>query len=197
MRKSLDITNQQFNNLIGVNYSHTNKVQYWDFKCLLCGNITKHRKPDVTRGRIKSCGCQKNSGKNNGNWYGYEDINGRTVGHYQKNAEKRNIEFNVTIKYLWEVYIEQKKMCPYTGVDLVLNPKSKYSRTPSNASLDRIDSNLGYIVGNVQWVYKKINVFKSDMSHSDFIDMCYLVTNHCVTNPIHKKGNTTIFIDNG
>ena len=63
MRKSVDRTNKQFNNLIGINYSHTDKVEHWDFKCLLCGNITKHRKPDVTRGKTKSCGCQKNTGK--------------------------------------------------------------------------------------------------------------------------------------
>ena len=197
MRKSVDITNKQFNNLIGINYSHTDKVEYWDFKCLLCGNITKHRKPDVTRGKTKSCGCQKNTGKNNGNWYGDEDINGRTIGHYQKHAKKRNIEFNVDIKYLWEVYIKQERKCPYTGIDLILSPKSMHTRTPINASLDRIDSNLGYIVGNVQWVFKKINVFKSDMSHSDFVGMCILVANHCGTNPVYKKGNTTIFIDNG
>ena len=181
MKKSLDITNQQFNNLIGVDYSHTNKVQYWNFKCLLCGNITKHRKPDVTRGRIKSCGFQKNLGKNNGNWSGYENINGRTVGHYSKMAKKRGIDFNVTIEYLWEVYLNQNKKCPYTGKHLILTPKTGDNRTPINASLDRIDSNLGYIVGNVQWVLKEINVMKHTTSHDEFIKLCNLIVEHQVS----------------
>lgn len=179
MRKSVNITNKQYNNLIALKYSYTNKVEYWEFKCILCDNIKIIRKPDVTRGRIKSCGCQKNVGKNNGNWYGFEEINGRTVGHYMKAAKKRNIEFNITIEELWDVYLKQDKKCPYTGVELILTPDSTHKRTPCNSSLDRINSELGYVVGNVQWVLKKINAMKHVMSHSEFIDTCVLIANNC------------------
>lgn len=49
-------------------------------------------------------------------------------------------------------------------------------RTTFNASLDRIDSSLGYIIGNVQWVYKGVNFMKGEMSHDYFIEMCKMIT---------------------
>jgi len=189
---TIDISGVRYNNLTAINYSHWDKVEYWNFKCELCGSVTSKRKPDVKKGRIKSCGCHKNKGSNNGQWYGYEELNGRTVGHYKKNAKNRNIEFNVTIEYLWDVYIKQNKKCPYTGVDLILSPKTSYSRTPENASLDRIDSSKGYVEGNVQWVLKRVNNMKNDMSHIDFIELCSIISRHCPFNPAHTKGNKNL-----
>ena len=37
------------------------------------------------------------------------------------------------------------------------------------ASLDRIDSKLGYILGNIQWVHKQINEMKMDLAEVDFL----------------------------
>ena len=48
-------------------------------------------------------------------------------------------------------------------------------RTRQTASLDRIDSNLDYIEGNVQWVHKRVNAMKSDMSTKEFLEWCTLV----------------------
>ena len=44
------------------------------------------------------------------------------------------------------------------------------------ASLDRIDSNLGYVKGNVQWVHKHINVMKNIFNQDMFIFLCNQVT---------------------
>lgn len=187
--KTIDISGVRYNNLTAVNYSHWNKVEYWNFKCELCGSIKPKRKPDVKRGRIKSCGCHKNKGSNNGQWYGYEELNGRTVGHYKKGAKTREIEFNVTIEYLWDVYIKQNRKCPYTGIELILSPKSSDNRTPENASLDRIDSSKGYVEGNVQWVFKRVNSMKNDMSHDEFVELCSIISRHCPFWPQHTKGN--------
>ncbi len=192
MGKSIDITGKKYGNLTAIKYSHTNKVEYWGFHCSLCNNTGIRRKPDVTRGKIKSCGCLKNLGFNNGGWKGYETINGRTFGHYKKNAKKRNIIFDVTIEYLYDVYIKQGKTCPYTGYKLLLTPKSSKTRTPSNASLDRIDSKKGYIIGNIQWVFKDINTLKNDLSHNEFIKLCNVVARHCPYWPEHTKGNTDL-----
>ena len=43
------------------------------------------------------------------------------------------------------------------------------------ASLDRIDSSKGYIEGNVQWVHKRVNLMKGNMSTENFIEWCNLV----------------------
>ena len=43
------------------------------------------------------------------------------------------------------------------------------------ASLDRIDSNKGYTIDNVQWVHKDINKMKMDLEEDVFIDNCKLI----------------------
>ena len=55
--------------------------------------------------------------------------------------------------------------CALSGVDISID----YG---GNASLDRIDSSLGYITGNVQWVDGKVNLAKRAMSDEEFIEMC-------------------------
>jgi len=45
-----------------------------------------------------------------------------------------------------------------------------------NASLDRIDSNLGYIVGNVGWTSTIINIMKQNLKLCDFIELCCIIS---------------------
>ena len=170
---------RSFNHLTAIKYSHTNRVEYWEFECDLCNNLVITRKPDVTRGKIKSCGCVKNKKNLNGQWKGIilegNYLNGRTYGHYKRLAKKRGIDFELTIEDMLEVFINQKKICPYTKKQLFIEPKDIQNRTPRNASLDRKDSEKGYVKGNVQWVYKPINNLKNTLSHQEFIDLCCAV----------------------
>jgi hypothetical protein len=48
-------------------------------------------------------------------------------------------------------------------------------RVPTNASLDRIDSSLGYHLSNVQLVCRAANSAKSDSTNSDFIALCVAI----------------------
>ncbi len=43
------------------------------------------------------------------------------------------------------------------------------------ASLDRIDSRLGYEPGNIQWVHKDVNQMKWHLSNDRFIEVCRAV----------------------
>lgn len=47
----------------------------------------------------------------------------------------------------------------------------------TSASLDRIDSNQGYIEGNVRWVLKDINMIKGAYDNEYFVRLCNLVAN--------------------
>jgi hypothetical protein len=154
-----------------------NSIFYWLFKCH-CGNLFKSHSYDIKRGKTKSCGCLKiRKKKDNVNWKGFESISGSMFYHYERNAKLRNLEFSVTKEYLWKIYLQQNKKCIYTGFDLDLEKKENTkNRTPLNASLDRIDSSKGYIEGNVQWVFKIINMMKWDLSHKDFINYCQIIT---------------------
>ena len=48
------------------------------------------------------------------------------------------------------------------------------------ASLDRIDSSKGYIIGNVQFISTSINYMKNTMSHNDTLLLCNLIAKHVV-----------------
>ena len=86
----------------------------------------------------------------------------------------RNIPFEVTIPYLWDLFLEQNKKCAITGDNL---------DTINNASLDRIDSNKGYVIGNVQWVTKQANLSKHVMSMNQLYDFCKKVLQHANQQP--------------
>lgn len=83
---------------------------------------------------------------------------------------RRILDFNLTKRYLWTLFRRQNRVCAYTGLALILHPRSE--RT---ASVDRIDSTKGYIKGNVQWVHKDINMMKGSLSHERFMELCCLV----------------------
>jgi len=46
-----------------------------------------------------------------------------------------------------------------------------------NASLDRIDNSKGYIIDNVQFVHKDINIMRGTLSMERFTDLCNLISN--------------------
>ena len=93
------------------------------------------------------------------------------------NAKSRDLEFDITPEYIWNLWIEQQGKCKLTGVEL--NLKSIYEIT---ASLDRIDSRYGYVVGNVQWIHKLVNWMKNSLSNNEFINICYCVVNNVKQN---------------
>ena len=53
--------------------------------------------------------------------------------------------------------------------------KTKHNYT-CTASLDRIDSSKGYILGNIQLVHRDVNRIKSDFEQDYFIKICKLIS---------------------
>lgn len=83
-----------------------------------------------------------------------------------RNIKKRFKEVDIDLNYLKKLWEDQKGICPYTGIKLTLPTytSTKDIDVTVRASLDRIDSNKGYIKGNVQWISTSINYLKSTMS---------------------------------
>ncbi len=122
------------------------------------------------------------------------EFNGGYYTMYKRNAEKRGLEFSVSQQYLWDLFLEQDKLCKISG--LPINLKSKHiknkqatgthlDRSLITASIDRIDSSKGYIKGNIQWVHKVINIMKGNLSDNDFVYFCRQISNFDL-----EKGNT-------
>lgn len=96
-------------------------------------------------------------------------------------ARYRNLEFNITLDYLYDLFIKQDNKCAISGIPIILDKSYgnvKRGCVIQTASLDRIDSTQGYIEGNVQWVHKDINRMKWELNQSYFIEICKKITEH-------------------
>lgn len=145
-----------------------------------CGNKCKKRLDSVIYGQIKTCSnkCtnklmnyQLVKGKNNPTYKGYEDLPLDHFNNIKKSAKKRNIEFNLNIEYLWKLFLNQNGKCALTGVNLNFGPRGGKL---ANASLDRKNSDIGYVEGNVQWTHKVANIMKRTLSQQEFFETAYL-----------------------
>jgi hypothetical protein len=95
------------------------------------------------------------------------------VSVLRNRAAGRGVKWALGIDYLWELYKRQNGQCALSGESISLPRHRKDERT---ASLDRIDSSMGYLEGNVQWVHKDVNIMKRDMDQSAFIELCGTIT---------------------
>ena len=81
------------------------------------------------------------------------------------------------------MFLKQNKKCALSNVELcfgtLADVRNKGCRE-ALASLDRIDSTKGYEIGNVQWIHKKLNIMKQNLSDLDFIEWCKKVSDYQV-----------------
>lgn len=112
-------------------------------------------------------------GKDHGSYQGVEFISQTYFTSIKRSAEKRKLECSITIEFLNELLIKQKHKCQLSGLPI----KIGNARSETTASLDRIDSDLGYTEGNIQWVHKDINKMKLDLDQNEFFTFCELITN--------------------
>jgi hypothetical protein len=115
--------------------------------------------------------------KRSHNFSGVGLISGVYLSKTRSSAESRKIQFDVEPEDLWQKFLDQNGNCVYTGSRLSFAGSYKNCKTEQTASLDRINSKVGYVNGNIQWVHKKINWMKWEIDESVFVEMCRLVTN--------------------
>lgn len=111
-------------------------------------------------------------------WSGVGLLSGSYFLSLKNGARGRKIEFNITKDYLWNKYLEQNGQCSLTGVDISLIPRSSKNKAKQWASVDRIDSSIGYIESNIHWVHKRINDMKWDLKLDRFIELCTKIHNN-------------------
>jgi hypothetical protein len=141
-----------------------------------CGNEKAVRGEHMKRGKIVSCGCfMVRSGEKHGNWTGHGEISGSHWGRIKSGAKERDLLLAISIEYAWELFLTQGRRCALSGVPIHMDLPNRGGRT---ASLDRIDSRLGYVASNVQWVHKDINLMKLDWDQAEFILRCRDVAGH-------------------
>lgn len=176
-----DLTGREFGLLKVLEFSEIRKGQgsFWLCECK-CGNIKPMSRAVLVNKRAKTCGCKCNRyGQKDVGWTGHGQITGWFWTHIKRGATSRPtpVEFNLTIEYAWQKFLEQDGKCALSG--LLLEFEMKFSDAKNRtASLDRIDSTKGYIEGNVQWVHKDINKMKWNYPEEKFIEFCKLVAEY-------------------
>lgn len=114
-------------------------------------------------------------GKKSSTWKGYEDIPKDYFSSVKRGAIKRKIKFNISIENFWAAFYSQNKKCAITNLDIGFKNNGFLTHT---ASVDRIDSSVGYEVDNIQFLHKNVNKMKWDFEQKYFIDLCRKVSNY-------------------
>ena len=121
--------------------------------------------------------CKYKYGVRHANWKGHGEISNTHWKRIIRNTKRQNkqLAIEITVEYAWEIFLIQKRRCALSGIEIAFG---SYYKNETTASLDRIDSSKGYILGNVQWVHKVINKMKQDLADSEFVSFCELVTKY-------------------
>ena len=140
--------------------------------CPSCGSLQSYGRKghldDAIKGNWK---CRSCSGHDNNFKGKYNSIPYTWFSMKQKGGISRGYIWDLSIEYIWNMYEEQQGLCALSGISIGWSEKG----LTATASIDRIDSSEGYIVGNVQLVHKDINFMKQQFSQDYFIDLCKLV----------------------
>jgi len=167
---------RMFGKWMVIGYSHYDNEHYWNVRCCGCDNDFVRRAGQLVRGR--SSGCQSCNSIEREKYSFWEGIDGISK-QYLTRLTFRKKEVSVSLQDIADQWNKQQGLCAYTKIPLELVKKDS-SWSKATASIDRIDSSKGYILGNIQWVHKRINTMKNDMTEVEFINFCKLVVKEMV-----------------
>lgn len=175
--KHKDLTGQKFFMVTVVERAGNDRFGNAQYKCLCdCGKEFRRISQHIKDPRVKSCGCLRGTGGRRGkvspNWKGVGDLSSSFVSHIKSHAKYRKIDFDLSVEFLWDLFLKQDRRCALTGAQLIITKQGNAYYNRGTASVDRIDSFKGYIEGNVQWVLKDVNFMKQRFAQQYFIDLC-------------------------
>jgi len=89
------------------------------------------------------------------------------ISSSKNRAKSLNKDHNIDVEYLLQLWNQQQEICNLSKIKM-----DQEVNSPNRVSIDRIDSSLGYIKGNIQLVTGDVNKSKLDMDQDRFIAMC-------------------------
>lgn len=197
-----DITGRRFGNLEVLRMKrkpYTSQLchpgTWWAIcKCHLCGNtnywIVPHRLKNTKFATVHSCGCdltkrRQEAGRKSAAFIGFKEISSHYISQPRWIAKQRQLAFDIDGQFIWDLYKAQEGLCALSGVPIKF-ARTNLQRTTATASLDRINSDLGYTKDNVQWVHKDIQGLKMHLPETRFIELCTKVAQHTKHNKLRK-----------
>src|ERR1041385_6044804 len=135
MGKPEDLTNREFGRLTVLHIldERQNGHVVWKCQCL-CGNIVNVKSCHLKSKHTKSCGCfqaetslktlkncqisVKINGAHGSRWNGVGDLYGSYFGALESGAKRRNMEFNISKEYIWNLFLKQNGKCKLSGLEI-------------------------------------------------------------------------------
>ena len=93
---------------------------------------------------------------------------------YQRRAKRKGLEFSLPLDYFIKLVTSP---CSYCGVESNSETRRVKSLRVPMLTVDRIDSKLGYTVGNCAPACKRCNTMKMDLSRNEFISQAKRILN--------------------
>jgi len=166
-----NLINHKFDKLTVIQKNGYDKYKniLWLCECE-CGNFCSVTTTVLNRRKKTSCGCnQYKYGEKTYNYTGYKEITGAKWYSIKSGAAIRDLEFNITKEEVWIILEKQKFLCYFSNLPISFLDKT--------ASVDRLDSSIGYVLDNIVLVHKDINKMKMDFTVARFEELCKLVSN--------------------
>lgn len=144
-----------------------------DYKCKICSKQDRH--VDYIRGAELKRNRRRDP-----------NVFLKDVLQHAKGRKRAELGFDLDIEYCIELLNNQNHKCAISGVSMTTITGEGQVNT--NISIDRIDSSKGYVKGNIQFVCRIINIMKTNLSSSDFLEWCNIIVNNN-KNDICTKSN--------
>lgn len=170
-----------------------------EITCDVCGKVFTRNSSEVKRnqrlGRRTFCSRQCTGKASVGNLPKVKKTDhlpkGRVVDDYSRfreyfkliarRTEARNETLSITLDDIKQQWESQNGICPFTGWKLDIPRTTMWSEsplTPRRASIDRIDSSIGYVPGNIRFVSVIANYCKNSFTDDDVIEFCRAVVEY-------------------
>lgn len=100
----------------------------------------------------------------------------RSFSQLKSGRLKQGKEWTIEVEDMFVLYNMQEGRCALSG-EMMTYQSTGDNSNDSNISLDRIDTTIGYVSSNVQYVCKRINLMRHKTSVKEFITWCERVAN--------------------
>ena len=90
------------------------------------------------------------------------------VSNAKSRAKRKGFDFGLTAGDVKALLDSQDMKCAVTGLDMVFDSSTRKKANPFRASIDRIDSNMGYTLDNIRLVCWAVNQMKADRTEEEF-----------------------------
>lgn len=153
-------------------------------KCRICGQYFEEDNFDVNsklksrNGRDRRCKkCKyetlKIFKKNLSGEDALNHILSMRLNSIKERSKKKGWETFIELKDLENLYYKQNGLCALSKIKMTYDILD--GRTPTNLSIDRIDTNKSYTIDNIQMVCMAVNQMKSDLNMDQLLYFCKLI----------------------